>query len=221
MNPMRSGGRTGLVVRFSQLAAGVLVLTAAASAHAAVITTFYGTGVDGAGALLAAGAVDTHYSVAPGSGPFAIGAGGLAASWVANTASSQWISASADTLAGGGPFVYSISFSLAGLEAASAVLNLDVAADNQVAVLLNGNAAGMVSFPGWTAFTALSISSGFVAGNNTLSFVIPNNDVTADDGPTGLQVRVVSATANAIPEPSSWALAGLGLVLAGAARRKR
>ena len=189
-------------------------------AQAAAINTFFGTGVDAGGNLLAAGAVDSHYSVAPGTGPLAIGPGGLASSWVGNTATSQWVSAAADTLAGGGPFVYATSFSLTGFDFTTAVLNLDVAADNQATVLLNGGLVGTVVFPGWTAFSSLSIGAGFVAGVNTLSFLIPNNDVSANDGPTGLQVRVLSATANAIPEPAPWALCGVALLLARVARRR-
>ncbi len=204
----------------SQLRAAALVISVAAAgaAHAAPITTFYGTGVDAAGNLLAAGAVDSHYSVAPGGSTFAIGPAGLAGSWVGNSATSQWISATANTLAGGGPFVYSTTFSLAGLDASSALLSLDVAADNRAAVQLNGNPVGVVIFPGWTAYTALSINSGFVAGLNTLSFAVPNNDTSANDGPTGLQVLVRSATANAIPEPAGWALVGLALLLLRSAR---
>jgi hypothetical protein len=202
------------------LAASLLMVAAAATAQAAVIGSVYSTGVDDAGNLLAPGAVDSHYFVSTGAGPFTIGSGGLAASWAPNTAASQWISAAANILAGGGPFFYAINFNLVGLDPGSAQIVLDVSADNQSAVLLNGNAVGTVAFPGWTAFTPLTISTGFQAGLNTLVFSIPNNDTSPDDGPTGLQVRVISATAYAIPEPASAALAGLGLLLAGVSRQR-
>ncbi len=208
--------------RWGRFIAALAVLAVGAGlSHAATISTFHGTGVDGSGNLLAAGAVDSHYSVSPGGASFVIGGAGLASSWVGNTASSQWISAAADTLAGGGPFTYTTNFLLSGLDPATAQLSLDVAADNQATtVLLNGNAVGTVGFPGWTAFTPLTITSGFLAGLNTLVFAIPNNDTSVNDGPTGLQVRVLSATANAIPEPTSWALAGVGLLLVAAGRRR-
>lgn len=203
-----------------QLLACLSLGVAASAAPAAVIGSVYGTGVDDTGTLLAAGAVDSHYTVSPGAGPFTIGNGGLAGGWVANTATSQWISAAADTLAGGGPFSYAINFNLVGLDPGSAQILLDVAADNQATLLLNGVQVGAVGFPGWSAFTSLAINSGFQAGFNTLVFSIPNNDTSADDGPTGLQVRVLSATANAIPEPTSAALAALGLLLLGTSRRR-
>lgn len=209
---------------FARIASIALLAAFGAGAQAAAITTLYSTGVDSTGALLAAGATDSHYSVTPGGGPFAIGSAGLAGSWVPNTASSQWISAAANTAAGGGPFTYSTTFDLAGFDASTAVIQFDIAADNMATIFLDGVQVATHAFPGWTNISTITLTSGFNAGLNTLSFVIPNNQVSANDGPTGLQVRIVTATADAlaVPEPASAAL--VALALAGGvltARRRR
>lgn len=200
-------------LRLARIAGVALLATVGAGAQAAAITTLFSTGVDGSGALLAAGATDAHYTVTPGTGPLAIGPAGLAGSWVPNTASSQWISAAANTLAGGGPFTYSTSFDLSGFDIGTAVIQFEIAADNQATIFLDGVAVASHAFPGWTNISTITLSSGFNAGVNTLSFLIPNNQVSADDGPTGLQVRIVSATADAlsVPEPDSLALLAVAL----------
>lgn len=208
---------------FARIAGAALLAALGTGAQAAAITTLFSTGVDNAGALLAAGATDTHYSVTPGSGPFAIGPLGLAGSWVSNTATSQWISAATDTLAGGGPFTYSTTFDLTGFDISTAVIQFDIAADNSAIIFLDGVQVATHAFPGWTNISTITLSSGFSAGANTLSFVIPNNTVGTNDGPTGLQVRIVSATANAlnVPEPGSAALVALALAGGLLAARRR
>ena len=199
---------------------GSALVGAVASAQAAAITTLYSTGVDNAGNLLANAAVDGHYAVSPGGGPFVIGnPGGIG--WIGNTAGSQWISAAADTLAGGGPFTYTTTFDLTGYDYTTALVSGDLASDNQATIYLNGNNVGSGPFGNWTFFSAFSITSGFQAGINTLTFVVPNfTSPGGNDGPTGVQVHIRSATAD-LPEPGSLALGSLALILAVAASRRR
>jgi hypothetical protein len=64
-----------------------------------------------------------------------------------------------------------------------------------------------------------TITSGFVAGINTLQLDIPNNILGPDDGPSGVQLDI-SGTAS-LPEPASMALLGLGVMALGAIRRRR
>jgi hypothetical protein len=201
-----------------------LVLGAASQAPAGSITTLFSTGVDAGGALLPDGAVDPHYTVTGGGhGPdtFVIGNPALIP-WVGNTAGSQWITPVPDTRAGAGPFTYTTTFDLTGFNPATASISGEWSSDNQATMSLNGTLVAVDAFPGWTTIVPFSISSGFIAGVNTLTFDVPNGS-GAGDGPTGLQVHIIGATANAVPEPSSIALAGCGLLMAGglAWRRRR
>ena len=205
------------IALFRTVASMALAATVATALQAAPITTLYSTGVNNAGALLANGAVDSHYSVTPGSGPFVIGNPG-SVGWIGNTAGSQWISSAANTLGGPGPFTYTTSFDLTGLDYTTAIIDAEISSDNMATVRLNGNVVGTQPFGGWTNMYALTISSGFLAGINTLTFQVPNNQTTSNDGPTGLQVHIISAT---VPEPSSLALAGLALMVAWRAARRR
>ena len=77
---------------------GIVVLGSAGRASADPISTLYGTGLNTSGGFLANGAVDPHYTVSPGGGPFTIG-NPAGVGWVGNTSGSQWISPAANTIA--------------------------------------------------------------------------------------------------------------------------
>mgnify|MGYP003502844548 CR=1 FL=1 len=70
-------------------------------------------------------------------------------------------------------------------------------------VLINGTSTGhaLPNF-GWPSLHGFAIDSGFIAGINTLDFVLQNQG-----GPTGLRVEM-SGTAF-VPEPTSMALMAL------------
>jgi PEP-CTERM motif len=141
--------------------------------------------------------------------------------WVQNTATTQWIDPSGSGNAGEpvGTFVYVTSFTLGpGEDPATAILNLNIAADNLFSVSLNGHS----DFgPGgnFNVLTPVTISSGFMAGNNVLEF-----DVDNQGGPTGLFVEAsgtVSPSVSAVPEPGSITLLGTGLLsVVGLTRRR-
>ena len=195
-----------------------------ASASAAFIPVF-GTGTTSTGALAAPGSVDSNYTLvsnAAGTGSSAFVGTNRPGTWVGNTATSQWISPTANSgaLLVGGVYDYRTTFSLAGLDAATASITGQVASDDSVVILLNGTAVG--SFSGFTSLAAFTINSGFVAGLNTLDFVVTNT-LALPTSPTGLQVNITSATANAVvPEPASIVLVSLGgIALAGFGLRRR
>jgi len=87
----------------------------------------------------------------------------------------------------------------------------------------SGGAAG--------AGTNVTINSGFTAGLMALDFIVFNRAVTEPgaNNPSGLQVHITSAFVDTernngggeVPEPSSFALAGLGLAAFGARLRSR
>lgn len=93
-----------------------------------------------------------------------------------------------------------------------------VAADDFLTdVLLNG-VSQEIDYIGLETFSDLfTINSGFIAGTNTISFVVDNGGVS--DSPTGVRVEFSDATADEIeevsdvPEPSSVALLGFGTIL--------
>lgn len=121
--------------------------------------------------------------------------------WLGDNGSSAWITPSADTNSVEGLFTYTTSFDLLGLDSSSAEIFGRWTSDNAGKdILLNGVSLGITSagnFGGWESF---SITSGFVPGVNTLSFVIENGPGA---GPTALRVEFDSASALPIPEPSA------------------
>ena len=118
-----------------------------------------------------------------------------------------------------GLYIYRTTFSLAGLNPTTANIVGQWAADNSgTNILINGVAVGATS-GGFGAFSAFSISSGFVAGLNTLDFLVNNLS-----GPTALRVEMTgtaSPISAAIPEPASLFLVGAGMIVVGLRRRRR
>lgn len=167
-------------------------------------------------------------------------AGATNASWADNALNpggyptSGWIGPVADvsTLASfivPGTYIYTTTFDLTGLDPATATLAGLVAADNGVDIYLNGNLVTGFNYADFSAFTddrfpnqSFAINSGFLVGLNTLEFRVANGDNTDADSPTGLRVAI-AGTANplvAVPEPTSMAILGLGLVGLAAVRRR-
>jgi hypothetical protein len=148
----------------------------------------------------------------------------LGGGWI-NDLTSEWIAPAANQGSMTGEFgsvTYDTLFSLpVGFTGAS--LNINLAADDWVTITLNG---GPILYTGpstgqWTFDSAVpSITSGFVAGSNTLEFIVHNTGTGNDagGGPTGLDAQVAldftPATAG-VPEPST-ALPLAALALAGA-----
>ncbi len=167
----------------------------------------------------------------------------LAAGWLANPItdgvgdSGSWIAPNADQssnrAAASGSTTYVTYFSLYGLDPTSAVLTMNLAADDFVTVILNGHiifspSPSQTSNGMWTAasgvFTLTDATSYFNAVNNTLEFIVANDSgdgATNNSGPTGLAVAA-SINANEVvippqevPEPTSLSMIGGGAFLLG------
>ena len=166
------------------------------------IPGIFGTGVDANGALLADGATDTHYILAASAdagypGPNAVVVNDVwpiapAGPWVANGPSSKWIAPQADQSGAvgnaQGDYTYQTTFNLTGYDVVKVRVVGTLAVDNTITdVLINGVSTGITS-PGFTSYTPFTITTGLIAGNNTLDFKM-NNAGTAP-GPTGLRVNL-------------------------------
>ena len=150
------------------------------------------TGVDASFAALPLGFADAHYVSAPcGSSQSACAALPPSAFSPASTysvgdysvtlPSSRWIGGS--SVGGGSWWAYSTTFTVADPFRAS--IAGQVLCDDSCAVYLNGVPTG-ASSGGWGSASPVSITSGFAAGANTLSFVVYNtilyNDISSPSG---------------------------------------
>lgn len=209
-----------MLIRFAVAAAAMLAFAGGAQA---VPISIFNTGVNGVGAVLPDGTLgDAHYSLIslPGgtstlrvrraSGGYPI------PPWVGDNSLSAWIGPNNTTQLDGpaGTYIYRTTFDMTGLDLSTAGLVGRWATDDPgTNILINGISTGITS-AGYTSFTNFSINSGFVAGINTLDFYVLNGG-----GPTGLRVEI-SGTAQLLPVPGTVFLLGLGLLLAGALRRR-
>jgi hypothetical protein len=210
------------------LAGSALAVAMAAPAAAVTITGLKNTGVDGSNvAVVGVGVTDQHWTLTNGTA-YVSGQNGvfpLNGPWLADTATSRWITpqpragVDLDPVADG-LYFYNLGFSLTGFQPGTASFSGRFAADNLVTeIRLNGNllAASGGGFSSWTNFAA---NSGFVAGANTLQFVVTNVGQTSGN-PSGLRVEFTASDVTAVPEPASWAMMIAGFGLVGAAMRRR
>lgn len=204
----------------------------APTAGAATISGLFNTGVLNDNTPAPYGSVDLHYTLisspdANFPGPNAIVADPIAAGyWMANSSASRWIGPalnqgypSGAASHAGGSYTYRISFDLTGFDPGTTLISGGWAADNSgTAILLNGISTGNPT-GGYSSLAPFTLGSGFVAGINTLDFIVYNIP-SGGSNPTGLRVEFQSATAAPVPAPAAAWLFGSGLLgLIGIGRR--
>jgi hypothetical protein len=150
----------------------------------------FNTGVDANGAPLAGASADPHWTVGGSNAVVLLNQspsdGGFALNY-AQSPQSRWIWLNAQGDAGGlVPVTFRLTFDLSGFDSDTAEITGSWAVDNVGEIKLNGVTTGH-SLPtpvlgNFRSFHAFTIDTGFVAGINTLDFVVRN---TADNGPTG------------------------------------
>jgi hypothetical protein len=174
--------------------------SAATSLTVGYATTLpFNTGLDKNRAALADVAIDPHWTVKDAMSkaltPYVqTDALGYPGYWLAPSATSKFISPFIDTVDtnSAGPFTYTTTFSLrTGVNLATTTLSVSYASDNATdAISLNGTSIAGVTAGGYNGFIVLVITSPFVVGTNTISFVSSNSG-----GPTGFRAEL-ALTAN-------------------------
>jgi len=219
--------------RFATIAFATAAL-AAGSAQAVVITgQLYNTGVGAGGAALAAGngQIDGNYTITAATHPgAAIGAAATYynAAYAAENAGSRWIAFTGNIAtipsspgnAEVGSFDLTTSFDLTGYVPGTASITGLWGTDNQGEIFLNNISTDItltqVITTNFNDLSSFAINSGFVSGLNTLTLRVINNG-----GPTAGRFDNLVLSANAVPEPASWAMLIAGFGLVGAAARRR
>ena len=216
------------------LTAAACLWAIAVSASAATIPGLFNTGVLDDGTVAASGAVDLHYLLITSADPNFPGPNTYVANpipaglWLANSATSRWIGPAVNqgypTGAAAHPigdYTYRLTIDLTGLDPATASITGNWAADNNGPFIrLNGVATVGNAAPVFTSLKAFTISSGFVAGINTLDFVVRNTSASGSN-PTGLRVSDIAGTADVavVPAPAAGWLLGTGLLWLVRSRR--
>jgi hypothetical protein len=167
----------------------------------------FATGVDQTGSLLTGGTVDPQWTYSTPGGPSlpTYATATQPAVWLANSATSRWISPQANESTGDAPgvYLYSTQIDLSGYDPTTVKLTLQVAVDNGlVAVKLNGQAVPGLSASGFSAYTSLTINDGFLPGVNTLLFFV--NNLGTSPNPSGLRVEFSFFSPPSPAVPDRW-----------------
>jgi hypothetical protein len=167
----------------------------------------FNTAVDSNGDVLPRRTVDPHFQLASSpKGPapayvldstFCRGHYGP---WLADNKHSKWIGPKANErhYLKAGKFDYRTTFDLTGQDPNTAILKGKWTSDNNATLYLNGVDTGNTTpTGGYGSFSHFSVTSGFIAGINTLDFVVRNiRGRNVPNNPTGLRVEFTQATAN-------------------------
>jgi hypothetical protein len=221
------------IAKFLGTTAAVAIMAlvnAAPGAQAATITGLFNTGLNASSTLMNNGDTgDAHYSLVsvPGSSTNVTRAitsaqGFPIPPYIADDSLSRWIGPNnANDLASpDGVYDFQITFDLTGLNPSTANILGLWASDDDSIIKLNGAATGNSvggSSP-YAAFKSFSILSGFVAGINTLDFIVTNENCPscgAAGNPAALRVEFTSGTAVATPLPAALPLFATGLSALG------
>jgi hypothetical protein len=189
-------------VKKTVLAFSFLVLITPAFAD--TIPGLFSTGVDGSGTPLTNifGDTDTHYTILAGPGILSAqsavtydNAAYIAEEPSGTNGNSRWISVNANgSSAGSGTYDFETTFDLTGFDPSTAQITGRFAGDNHITgTLINGTSVASATSDTFVAYTSFSITSGFVAGLNTLEFF-----VTDDGAPMALRVDALAGTASPI-----------------------
>ncbi len=186
--------------------AGLFCAGTTAPGQTQAISTLFSSGVGTDGVVLAPGALDPHYSLtesAAGTPPPPAIAATVTLnnpSWLANDTTSSWISVTNPGTGRPAPgkYSYRTTFDLTGFNPAAAQINLQVAVDNSLTnVAFNGVFTGL-GYSNFNAFSGVfSLTSGFVAGTNTLDFIVSNTGTSTS--PTGLRVNASGTATKTVP----------------------
>lgn len=190
-------------------------------AHAAPITTLFGTGLDASGNTLAGGATDSDWIVVE-TGQAARVRTNLPGTYFANNSLSQWIWQQAN----GQPInvvrTFRTTFDLTGFDHTTAVINGLWGVDNVGEdILINGVSLG-ITLPGvvisnFSQLHAFTINTGFIAGVNTLDFRVRD---AGSQSAFRAQLSGEARVSNPVSAPATLALASLALALMALGRQK-
>ena len=191
---------------------------------------FFGTGVDANHQAIAEGLTDPHYILSVSADPAYPGPNAVVVSnawpvapagpWLANGPRSSWIAPQPDqnqianpaSANVAGDYTYQTAFDLTGQDVSKVKVLLGIAADNTVTdVLLNGVSLGITA-AGFDSFKNFTISTGLLAGANTLDFILHNDNTD----PTGLRVDLkgyLSLLQAAAPARLQIGLSGANVVI--------
>lgn len=215
--------QTNISSKFCSLLVAIFLVTASSlgTAQAAVITGLFNTGVDAFGDALSPagvpGLIDPHYTIVSSTIGDTLGSNAVTyahPSYVPDSATSRWVSNSADGQPGNGTVTFQTTFTVTGSGPVSISGLWGV--DNIGEIFLNGVDTGIglpFGFPAFESLHAFAITSGFVSGLNTLAFVV------TDTGPP-LAFRVEALT-SAVPELSTWAMMLFGFAAIALFARRR